>query len=603
MSLSYLLGRGVAAAAIPDHPMAETWARPGLDRARMWLEEVGPEGEWYESAHYSQVSAFAMTGFAVTMKNAGFEDLFLNANLKKWAMWLAEIYTPRDPMEGRRNRRATPPIGRATAGVPWGLSGLMSKATAETDPAYSRILQWAWAGTDYTENTADHLGGFEPVYFDRSLPMETPGWTSKLFPQMGPLFRNGVGSAHENYLVFHAFTGAGVRPSELGGLPLWFARGAPVAGSFPGGYRERHQMCISRVNPPLAWREGEAWPEERFGCQTDVQMAAFSALPRQGFFAADYVHRGWRGARYGMPRQPAAWPPVEAEAAFPIFWRRNVLYIQDDRPDGLNYLVLRDVIGGGQPTLWQMWTVSGRLGTPDEVRFAEGAPDHASGNVAVPARRLAGNRFTAVGRFHVDLEYYVAAPAQPEAWTMRFGHDYRDYSVAGHDYRDLLQLRQQGDGDYFVAMFPRLRDEPAPEFSTLGNGAVIRVSGDFGTDYCFLSGTETEAEAGQAAFRGLAGSVQNRSGHRVLALGNRGEVRYGAWSVSSERAVSLRVEDERLTVRLPGHAVAGGNVVLRTPGAWQPAPGQPGILFGAENGAYTIGFSAGETECVLFPAD
>jgi len=348
MSLSYLLARGIVGCAIPDHPLAEQWVAPGLSRAEIWLAEVGPEGEWYESAHYSQVSAFAMTSFAVAVKRAGFGDLFLNENLKKWAMWLAQIYTPRDPMEGRRNRRATPPIGRATAGVPWGLFGLMAKATVDTDPQYSAEMQWAWAGSDHTTATANHLGGFESVYMDPSLPMAVPDWTSKLFPQMGPLCRNGVGDEHENYLIVHANTGAGARLPELGCLALWFARGVPIAGSFPGGYKERHQLLMSRVIPLLSWREGEPWDESRFGCTTDVNMGAFSALPRQDYFSAS----------------------------------------------------------------------------------------------------------------------------------------------------DLLQLRLDGDGDYFVVMFPRFREEAAPQFATLGESTVIRIKGEFGTDYCFLPGEEAEVTVG-----------------------------------------------------------------------------------------------------------
>ncbi|NQU09686.1 hypothetical protein HQ590_02760, partial [bacterium] len=510
MSLSYLLARGVVAAAIPDHPMAKQWVAPGLSRAQTWLSEVGPEGEWYESAHYSQVSAFAMVSFAVAVKEAGFGDLFRNENLKKWAMWLAQIYTPRDPMAGRQNRRATPPVGRATAGVPWALSGLMAKATKDTDPEYSSQMQWAWAGTDYTPNTANHLGGFETVYLDRDLPMAVPDWKSKLFPQMGPVFRSGVGDDHENLLIMHANTGAGVRPSELGCLALWFARGVPIAGSFPGGYKERHQLLVSRVIPALSWQHGQTWDDSRFGCSTSVDMGAFSALPRQDYFAASYVHNGWQGGRYGVPEEPVDWPPVADGAGFPLSWQRRMLYVQDDRPAGANYLVLRDSVRGGHPSLWQMWTVTEKIGTPEETRDRAAFLSDKPGKARVAAHPLAGNRFTGLGPFGVDLEYYVASPADARPWTMRWGQSYVDYAVAGDDYRDLLQLRLDGDGDYFVVMFPRFRDEASPLFTTLGEGAIIKVSGEFGTDYCFLPAVEGEAQGDDTRFRGTAGSVQKR---------------------------------------------------------------------------------------------
>jgi len=599
MSLSYLLARGIVGCAIPDHPMAREWVAPGLSRAEIWLNEVGPDGEWYESAHYSQVSAFAMTSFAVAVKRAGFENLFLNENLKKWPMWLAQIYTPRDPMEGRRNRRATPPIGRATAGVPWGLFGLMAKATVDTDPRYSRQMQWAWAGSDHTTNTANHLGGFESVYMDPSLPMALPDWTSRLFPQMGPLFRNGVGDKHENYLIVHANTGAGVRPSEFGCLALWFARGVPIAGAFPGGYKERHQLLMSRVVPRLSWSEGEPWDESRFGCTTNVSMGAFSALPRQDYFSASYRLTGWKGGRYGIPEAPVSWPPVDGPAGFPIEWCRRMLYVQDDKPAGPNYLVLRDSVSGGKPTLWQMWAVSEKIGTPEQVRDLEAFLADKRGKRAVPAHTLAGDRFTAVGRFNVDIDYYVASPRDTERWTMRMGQRYVDYSVQGEDYRDLLQLRLNGDGEYLVVIFPRFREEATPQFTTLGEGAVIKITGEFGTDHCFLPGREAEVTIDEVYFRGKAGSVQERANATVLATGAAGEVRCGQWGISAPQAASVRVETGRLMVHLPYAHQDGGEVTLRTAGQWKPAAGQAGITLTAVDGGCRVVLPPGVVQVVL----
>jgi len=601
MSLSYLLARGIVASAIPDHPMAREWVGPGLHRAEIWLDEVGPEGEWHESAHYSQVSAFAMTSFAVALKQAGFRDLFLDERLKRWVMWLAEIYTPPDPMEGRGNRRTTPPIGRATAGVPWGLFGLMAKATADSDPEYSRQMQWAWAQSGHTPNTANHLGGFERVYMDRGLPMQVPDWQSKLMPRMGPLLRSGVGSEHENYLIVHANTGAGARPSELGCLALWFARGLPVAGSFPGGYKERHQLLMSRVIPLLSWKEGEAWDESRFGCVTDVSMGSFSALPRQDYFSASYQLKGWKGGSYGAPENPASWPPVEGEAGFPLSWTRRMLYVQDDDPAGPNYLVLRDSIGGGKPSLWQMWTVSSGLATPEQRPDAECLLADNAGKTSIDATPLTGDRFTAVGRFDIDMEYYIASPRDTQRWTMRWGQRYVDYGVQGEDYRDLLQLRLDGNGEYFVVMFPHFRSEAAPEFTTLGDGAVIKVTGEFGVDYCFLPSKAAEVTIGDVFFQGEVGSVQERGEVTVLATGSAGRVRYGAWGISASQAASVRVEAARLVVHLPYASQDGGEVALRTVGQWKPASGQAGVTVTSSPGECRVRMPQGVVQAVLEP--
>ena len=602
MSLSYLLARGIVACAIPDHPMAREWVAPGLSRARRWLDdEVGPDGEWHESAHYSQVSAFALTSFAVAVKNAGIEDLFENENLRKWAMWLAQIYTPRDPLPGRRGRRATPPIGRATAGVPWGLFGLMARATADIDPQYSRQMQWAWAGTGWELNTANHLGGFERVYLDPALPAEVPDWRSKLFAQVGPVFRNGVGDERENYLTFHANTGAGARDSELGCLALWFARGVPIAGSFPGGYKERHQLLMSRVSPARSWSEGQPWNEDQFGCRTDVTTGAFSALPRQDFFAAAYRYNGFRGGSYGPPERAVSWPPVARTAGMPISWERRLLYVQDDEPKGWNYLVVRDSIRGSEPTLWQMWTLSEKLGTPQQTADLEGFLSDRPGKTPVAARRISGDRFTAVGQFDVDLEYHIASPRDTERWTMRWGQAYVDYSVQGEDFRDLLQLRLDGEGEYFVAMFPRFRDEPPPQFTTLGDGAVIKVQGDSGTDYCFLPGRQAEVQAEQAGFRGIAGTVQDRHSGLVLATAAAGTVRYKDWALSACQAASLRVAAKRLVLNLSADRQQAGRVTVTAAGLWQLAEPGWGVRLTPVEGGFELLVPVPVTEVVLVP--
>jgi hypothetical protein len=356
---------------------------------------------------------------------------------------------------------------------------------------------------------------------------------------------------------------------------------------------------MSRVMPPLSWSEGEPWDESRFGCTTDVSMGTFSALPRQDYFSVSYTLKGWNGGRYGRPEAPASWPPINGAGGFPIEWCRRLLYVQDDKPAGPNYLVLRDSVSGGKPTLWQMWTVSERIGTPQQVRDLETFLADKPGNQAVPAQALTGDRFTAVGRFNVDIDYYIASPRNTDRWTMRMGQRYVDYSVTGHDYRDLLQLRLDASGDYFVVMFPRFREETAPQFATLGENAAIKIEGDFGTDYCFLPEREAEVNIGDVYFRGEAGSVQQRGNVTVLATGAAGEVRYGQWGISAPQAASLRVETDRLVVHLPYAQKDRGEVTLRTEGPWKPAAGQAGVTLTAVEGGYRVVFTPEVVRVVL----
>ena len=201
----------------------------------------------------------------------------------------------------------------------------------------------------------------------------------------------------------------------------------------------------------------------------------------------------------------------------------------------------------------------------------------------------------------MDVEYYIAGPRDTQRWTMRWGQQYVDYSVQGKDYRDLLQLRLDGNGDYFVVMFPRVRKEVAPQFATLGEGAVIRIEGEFGTDYCFLPATKADVAVGEVYFRGKAGSVQDRAGVTVLATGAAGEVRYGEWGISASQAASLRVETGRLVVHLPYAQKDGGKVTLRTAGRWRLASGQVGVTLTAVEGGCRLVLAPGVVQVVLEP--
>ena len=79
------------------------------------------------------------------------------------------------------------------------------------------------------------------------------------------------------------------------------------------------------------------------------------------------------------------------------------------------------------------------------------------------------------------------------------------------DFQDLLHLQLPGDGTYYVAIYPRPREEAAPAFTALDNGKIIKVVSLFGTDYAYLSLADDTATAEGVTFRGTAASVQQRA--------------------------------------------------------------------------------------------
>jgi hypothetical protein len=216
----------------------------------------------------------------------------------------------------------------------------------------------------------------------------------------------------------------------------------------------------------------------------------------------------------------------------------------------------------------------------------------------MPARRLPdGARYTALGQFDTDVEYFVAAPAATPRHTLRYGGTYRRVP----EFQDLLHLELPGDGAYFVALYPRPRSEAAPQFETLAGGLVIRTSGAFGTDYAFLSPEAATAEAAGVAFAGTAAAVQERGGGRVLTLGAVGEVRAGGYGLTAPGAASLAVAGDALALTLPATG-AGGELTIAAPGRWTAAPVE-GVEVQPAEGGLRVKVPAGAARVTFAKAD
>jgi len=229
----------------------------------------------------------------------------------------------------------------------------------------------------------------------------------------------------------------------------------------------------------------------------------------------------------------------------------------------VTYLVLRDTVRGRQPTQWHFWTFSEKLVPAIQPTARAAALAKKPGPAKAPLRELKGNRFTAIGQWDVDLEYFVASPRTTPRYTLRYGYRNNLYGARAHpEYQDLLHLQLPGDGSYVVAMFPRDAKAAAPKFESLCDGRVIKVAGPFGADYCFLSNGPAEASTGDVSFAGTAGAVLGRSGYTELVLAAAGEVRGGGYGLAAAFPVSARVEKKsvRLTFK---EGFAGGEVTIR----------------------------------------
>jgi hypothetical protein len=264
--------------------------------------------------------------------------------------------------------------------------------------------------------------------------------------------------------------------------------------------------------------------------------------------------------------------------------------VKDADPAGPAWIALRDTTKGGEPTAWQFWTLSEKVGTPEQAKDAAAFLADKPGPKLMPARELpAGNRYTALGQCDMDVEYFIANPTNTPRNTLRYG-GFDNSRIP--QWQDLLMLQQPGDGYYYLAIFPRPRGEAAPVFTNLAEGKVIKVAGAFGADYAFLSTEETTAEAEGVKFRGTAGSVQQRAAATTLSLGASGEVHWTKFGLASPVGAALSVASDRMTLSFPS-ANAGGVVTLMAPAGWKVKEKSSGVKTDDKDGKWEIKVPAG----------
>lgn len=606
MSVTHVLNKGLLGCALGAHPRAREWQDDGLGMLDdMLARRVGPAGEWPESvANYASVSISALVPLAIAARSAGRDDVVDDERMERLTSWLAKQYTPPDPRpaeDGTVNVSRLPPVGRGGAGGRNGLPGLMARATAASDPAFSAMQQWVWMRCGRPRLIPDRrLGGWEHVYLDDTLPAVNPGWTFDLFPRTGAILRHGIGTPHEWY-AYLLGRPEDEFPSECGGLPLVFAKGAPIVARFSGGYAEREELFVSRVLPARPRGDNE-FRMNHFYHEGTADLAAAADLPGAAYVRGDYEigtprfisHENTAHDRM-MPLPE--WPAVEKTADGPVHWRRQVLLLRDRDPAGPNTLFIRDGVSGGQPTMWQMWFLSETIGTPAQARTPARLLAAAPGKRSAPARPLAGDRFTVLGQFGIDTEVFVASPGDTPRHTLRWGRSY-DYSpLAGcEEYMDLLHLQRADDGAYVVALHPRQRNEPAPDFASLADGHVVRVSGAFGSDYGFLSEDVVDARADDLRFKGTAAAASiRRSGIRI-SLAARGGVQFrfqhradaaADYELAATGPVSLSISAAEAAIDLPRDH-AGTAVRLRSPDGWDLSTPVDGLKVNEEEGGFRL---------------
>lgn len=622
MTITHVLNQGILACLLKDHPMAREWAELPSRQMHQWLDEtLDDDGYWNESSHYARVSVSKLMAYAIVAQRAGFGDFLSNEKFKKMGMLYERLLTPPDPQRELPLRaprgepkpdgpglfpRVSAPHGRGERGDRWGMGGLLAKAYRKLDPEYSATMQWSWQQTGLTYIMGEGIGGLERLYTDPGLPARAPVWESESIRRLGYLLRSGTGTEAENFLLFISQFATNpdgeIWPSETGAISKWFARGVPMGGEFNGyPYSNLHSLLLNRVMPAASHKPGGTPPPTGF--TGTASQDAFAALPRLDYASAGFELTGAWSRVFSLPPTTPAFPSTPKSGGLPMHWQRQLISVKDDAPDGVGYLILRDTVLGGQPSQWHFWTLSEKVGAASQVaeraKFLADAP----GDKIAARSLLKGDRFTALGQFGMDLEYYIASPSGTPRHTLRYGLNPQAADVPKFsEYQDLLQLTLPGDGSYFVALFPRKPDEEVPRFVTSGGGRVISIKAKWGIDHVFLCKNHSEAKGAEYAFVGTAASIQNRgAGSLLLALGAEGTVATKGFSLTAPFGASLHAGEEKLSIDLPADHPPG-EIVVAAPGRWELRSGGGVTVSEDKPGKIRLGIPSGAVRVEMLKA-
>lgn len=561
--------RAMVACMLENHPDKPAWIRRALEaNDRVMPDSVNTNGVHLESPFYSARDTMRFGPFWTAMTRAGAKgpdaEQWMNRE-KMTFQYLGDMLTPPEPRMG--GRRVYHPIGRSSMGVidptfmiggyPWGL----------TDPHHGQLMRWLWQsqgkpapdvmGTTGGRNIALTCLAFgypfEPL---KECPLKSRRWEG-----MGVVMRSETDTDHESNVLFRHDPFCRELYDENNGGVYFYGKGAPLSVRF-GAYwmgqtGQPHLMDIPFGNRVLFEQGGNRC----VGRTTDYALLGD---------LADY----------------AVGETIEND------WRRAVLFAKDMSKEDPVYLLVRDDVSRtNSPTALHWWIMSKDV-QPDGIEKPGVVPTkgsdeqwwaHVGKNWADALKRkaitdaaqkeapqqpgdagdstpadlglaktksvkvaeppiLKGQHQFFTGQCGVDLDLFIAAPAEPKIVTDAVGVGPRiSYCVNQnlYEYQQLVRIEQPAGKSYLTLLMPRWPGAPQPECRTIADGAGVAIKHAGGEDRLFLSEAPVTFEDAVAVFKGRAGFVRHGPAGYLRLMVTDGQIKGDGLSLSCSGSAAL----------------------------------------------------------------
>ncbi|MHB9134101.1 MAG: hypothetical protein ACYDBB_23775 [Armatimonadota bacterium] len=555
-------GLVVMASSISEHPMANEWLKDANRYFNMLLKtEYNWDGTGISCPHYIGASSTSFYAW-IAMTNSGKgSDVSKSPVLQNFARYYMQLMTPIDKRWGIRvlNNEGDTRPGSSP------LPGILATLFKKSNPELAAQLMQIWI--DGGRPVSQGMGVPDGLIIDSTIKPAKPKFGPEVFPGFGAILRyREPGTPEEAYLSFLAgnfmidHTNADQMAFE------WYEKGVPVSlyqgdlyvpGAFtslshntlswdvraegkptpgkdkPGDwYFDHHVPWVVHTRTPrlhlqIGWDKSKQEITDTRGMVTlandqpgtsllegKVKVLALDEVPTRADFSVAM-----------MQQIPSPQIPLQN----PFTWTRRLLYVKAPTAAGMNYVVVRDDLGG----------------------YAEHTPSFSYWSLSNDVR-LADREAHFTGQLAVDTDLYVTVPAQVKLSKDSFTHDQCEPEVKGRGFTTEKQVLARIDGQpgkgFLVTIFPRKADEPQPIVQPWMGDLGTKVTWQGETHYILLDTAvhDINTDGIKANASSLVVKVKDAKNY-CISLPAGGTASYRGQKLSSTGPIELTVIDGKVT--------------------------------------------------------
>lgn len=348
MAINRAMSLPLYATLIADHPLAKKWLNEAATYTK-WKSAYNTTsggGVFRENPGYATYGPMVfLSTAAIALRNAGY-DLDRWKPLKNVGRYFTDFETPPTIPRGKfgefqraalanRKIRVLPGFGNGNDVIGGQVRMLLASLTARSDPEYAARMMGGWqqAGAFFGTQMTHPQFWF---YWNPDIEAIAPQREDKVLTGFGGVLRAHSETPEETYAVLRqGYMQSHWNPDQ--GTFVLYARGVclapPTGWAYSGIEGMNHDSKLSFGDPLADPEHGHV----------DTNIEDYGSTPSLGYLLGrqTFLKRWDKSKRLKND----------------FGWSRQVLLLRSPRPDGANYVVLRDSTRGNDvlPSWWHQW--------------------------------------------------------------------------------------------------------------------------------------------------------------------------------------------------------------------------------------------------------